>query len=179
MGNSDADFQSQPDEGEDQPLVGMPTWDDPMSNIDGVPPILTATVHMDECVKVVRNHLAQPFPDPPPESAENNFTRIWLAAEKACRQECEDGIELWLLNRTFPILDDDASFFLVRRLDQASIFLQSLFDEDHESPFMALRPVDEMLRWSLTTWWENHGWLLAVLEDEGGMMDRLFPRRYD
>lgn len=157
----------------------VPWNEDPMSNMDGVPAILTATLEMDECVKVVRRHVTQPFSDPPKKFAENDYTSVWLEAKKACRQECEEGVEQWLRNRTFPIVDDAAAFFLVRRFDQASLFLQSLFDDDQESPFMALRSLNEMLRWTLTTWWEEHGWLLAMSEDEREMMDRIFPRQYD
>ncbi len=158
----------------------MTRWnDEPMSNMEGVPAILTATLEMDECVKVVRPHVTLPFPDPPKESAENDFSSAWMEAQKACRQECEEGVQQWLRNRNFPIVDDSATFFLVRRFDQASIFLQSLFDDDQETPFMALRPLDEMVYWSLTTWWEKHGWMLALWEDEREMMDRFYPRQYD
>lgn len=144
----------------------------------GVPAILTATHDMDECVKVVRQHVMQPFPDPPKELAEHDYMTAWIEANKSSRMECNDGVEQWVANRAFPILDDAPAFFLLRRLDQASWFLQSLFNDDQKSPFMSLVPLDDLLRWSLTTWWESHGWHLALSEDEREMMDRLYPRQY-
>ena len=71
-----------------------------------------------------------------------------------------------MLSKHFPILDDDEAYFLRRRFDHVSLFLQSLFLDDQTSVFShAHFSLEEVIWWALVDWWEAHGVSNAFWED--------------
>lgn len=87
---------------------------------------------------------------------------VWDRWEKESRRECELAVDHWLEHWTLPVLGDAAAYFLCHRFDQASAFLQNLFLDDQTSVFSSGdRSLDEILRWMLVDWWNEHGCGLA------------------
>ena len=145
---------------------------DDFSNLDGVPPLLLATLHMDEAVEVFRmGSSLRSFPGP---SAADPNWEAWHVAERECRDRCEVAIRSWVSSKIFPILDDHEAYFLRRRFDHVSMFLQRLFLQDQSSPFSHVcDALDELVWWALVDWWDAWGaWEVFLadlaLEDEGG-----------
>lgn len=130
---------------------------------EGIPPILLATLHMDEAVDVFRRYTSRPFSGP---SEDDAMWDAWHVAEVGCRDRCEQAILHWLVHRTLPILDDDEAYFLRRRFDASSMFLQQFFMEDQTSIFSHTgNSVNDVLWWVLVHWWEKHGVGEAWWED--------------
>ena len=139
---------------------------DDFSNLDGVPSLLVATLHMDQAVNVFRmGSSIRPFSGP---SEEDSDWDAWHEAEKGCRERCEVAIQAWMSSKTFPVLDDDEAYFLRRRFDHVSIFLQRLFLRDQSSPFSYVYDsLDELLWWALVDWWDEWGAGEVFWEDLG------------
>ena len=137
------------------------------SNAFGVPPLLYMTLEMEESVKVIRSGILRPFPEPGPDATAGDYMDVWDQADKECRQACEEAIRYWLEHRTLPILDDPEAYFLCRRFDQASEFLQNLFLRDQTTVFSCGdSSLHEVLWWTLVDWWEEHGSRIAFFQDE-------------
>ena len=97
-----------------------------------------------------------------------DFWGYWHKSEKDSKSLCEEVIDCWIRTKELPPIDrDDAAFFLIRRFDQASDFIQNLFLGSFSSIFA--HPgytTDEVLRWCLCEWWDEHGSRIAYCEDE-------------
>lgn len=119
---------------------------------------------MDEAVAVFRKG-SSILPYPIPSEGDLGWDE-WHAAEKACRERCEIAIQEWMISKRFPILDDDEAYFLRRRFDMVSLFLQKLFLDDQTSIFSHVGfSLDDVLWWALVDWWEIHGIQQAFFED--------------
>jgi len=125
------------------------------SNPENVSPLLLATLHLDQAFAGFRRDVIQPFGEPI--SSKEHWT-AWHNFEQQTQERCERAIEFWIVHRTRPPLDDDVAYFLCRRFDQASFFVQNLFLEDQTTIFTyAGNSLDDVLRWTLIDWWEAHG----------------------
>jgi hypothetical protein len=136
---------------------------DAHSEPESVPPLLLATLHLDEAFAGFRRDLVQPFGEPA--SSEEHWT-VWHAFEQRTEERSERAIEFWLAHRTRPPVDDDVAYFLCRRFDEASSFIQSLFLEDQTTIFTHTgSTLDDVLRWVLFEWWDAHGRREAYFAD--------------
>lgn len=127
--------------------------------------MLKATLHLDETFDCgLRGELVQPFPTPGPE---DEYEDIWNEAEQATRRECERVIEYWILHRHLPSeVDPDALFFLCRRFDQVSHFVQKMFLDQENTIFHHTGiSLEDALRWLLVPWWADWGSMWASIED--------------
>lgn len=138
-------------------------FQEPYIQDDEVPPLLKATLHMDDSFTGLRRDLLQPYPDP---SDSHVHYTIWHEAELATRERAENAIAYWVVYRVLPDLDDDVAYFLCRRFDQASEFIRSLYIGGQDTIFMhdGLE-TNEALQWMLCSWWEEHGIVKAYFED--------------
>ena len=132
---------------------------------DPVHPLLKATLHLDETFDGgMRRDLIQPFPEPGPE---DEYMDVWREAEERTHHECEQVIEFWIGHRHLPEdVSPAALFFLCRRFEQASHFVQNMFLDQSWTVFSyADYSIEEVLRWLLVPWWKEHGSREAVFED--------------
>jgi hypothetical protein len=136
---------------------------DEASQLSHVPALLKATLDMDEAFQGFRHDLVEPFAKP---ETSSEHWKVWHAHESSCRSECEAAIRHWIAHRSRPELGDTAAYFLCRRFDEVSHFIQNLFLEDQTTAFA--HPglsVDEFLEWMLVVWWDEHGIREAYFHD--------------
>ncbi|MBP6603846.1 MAG: hypothetical protein KA250_18670 [Verrucomicrobiales bacterium] len=132
---------------------------------DTVHPLLKATLHLDETFDGgMRHDLIQPFPVPGPE---DEYMDVWREAEALTHPECEQVIRFWIGHRHLPEdVSPYALFFLCKRFDQASHFVQNMFLGQKTTIFSYQNySIDEVLWWLLVPWWGEHGSRDALFED--------------
>lgn len=135
-----------------------PYYESPWSH-----PLLKASLDMDQSFEGLRRDLIQPFAEP---ATSDEHWKVWHGGELRCRPQCEQAGVFWIEHRFLPPLEDEAAYFLCRRFDQASNFLQNLFDRDGMTVVShGELSLDEFLWWVLVVWWDAHGRGEAYFED--------------
>jgi hypothetical protein len=136
---------------------------DPHFGPRAIPPLLKATLQLDETFNGLRRDLLPPFEAP---GSHDEHYEAWHAAEIRTAGKCEEAIRFWIVNRFLPPLEDDVQFFLCQRFEQVAQFVQNFFLPDQTTAITHTGlDVDGFLYWMLVDWWAAHGIREAYYED--------------
>ncbi|MEI6178383.1 MAG: hypothetical protein WCS43_15935 [Verrucomicrobiota bacterium] len=125
--------------------------------------LLTASQDMARACWMLRGTIVLPFSSP---TSSDAYWNAWHERESHCRKDCNEAIVYWIQHRRLPLLGaDDVAFYLCRRFDQVSNFVQNLFSEDGKTVFYSEISLEHLLLWLLIDWWDAHGKREAFFED--------------